>query len=87
MGPCRLCGQPGCFGFGEPGPRSDRRKHGKVWACTEHRAEVEREWQAVFGPRRLAVDDARSVAERPGALGKAREGGEGLPLFSGDAGA
>lgn len=68
MGSCRRCGQPGCFGFGEPGPRSERRKHGKVWACAEHRAEVEREWQAVFGPRRLAVAPDSPDPTRQGEL-------------------
>ena len=41
MGPCRICAAPGCYGFSEPGPLSERRHTFTAWACSEHRAEVE----------------------------------------------
>lgn len=49
MGPCRICGEPGCYGFGEPGPYSQRRRKGHVWACPEHRDEVNEQWREAFG--------------------------------------
>ena len=63
VGPCRICSAPGAFGFGEPGPRKDRRKHGYVWACYAHRADVERQWQAAFGPDRPRDAPAQPLPE------------------------
>lgn len=44
MGPCKICGALGCYGFQPPGPRKDRTEHWQAWACPEHREQVEAEW-------------------------------------------
>ncbi|TFL16402.1 hypothetical protein [Jannaschia formosa] len=42
MGPCRICAAPWSpYGYRLPGPLSARRRRGYVWACPDHRAEVE----------------------------------------------
>lgn len=50
MGPCKICNEPGCFGFSEPGPRSERREGWRAWACILHREEVEARWRAHTRP-------------------------------------
>lgn len=45
VGPCLVCRAPGCFGFVEPGPRSERRTNFAAWACADHRAEVRERWR------------------------------------------
>ena len=60
MGPCRICNSPGCFGFGEPGHRKDRRKQGSVWACYEHESDVSDMWGDALRP-----DRPRAAPEQP----------------------
>lgn len=53
-GPCFVCGKPNSpFGFGWPGPRSEKPKgkRGYLWACGDHREEGrERQRDATAGP-------------------------------------
>ena len=60
MGGCKICGEPGCFGFSEPGTRSERRAGWRAWACVQHREEVERQWQEHTRP-----DSPRPAAAQP----------------------
>lgn len=55
MGTCRICKRLGCYGFAQPGTLSERSKKGYVWACRDHRNEVEKQWQEAFGSKRKAL--------------------------------
>lgn len=56
MGICRICQRPACFGFSEGGPYSQRKRKGYVWACAEHRAEVEAQCRAAFHVQEIAAE-------------------------------
>lgn len=61
MGPCRVCKQPGCYGYSQPGLMSNRNKKGYVWACADHRSEVEETWRKAFNVMRGSNEELQRL--------------------------
>lgn len=69
MGPCRVCGEYSGYGFSEPGPRSQRKRKGYVWACEAHRDEVRVERDRKLGLMPSPVSRAQDAAGEASAQG------------------
>lgn len=68
-GPCFVCGKPNSpFGFGWPGPRSEKPKgkRGYLWACADHRKEGEERRRKAIGGRLSQRPDDISTTNQKG---------------------
>lgn len=68
-GPCFVCGKPHSpFGFGLPGPRSEKPKgkRGYLWACADHRKEGEERRRKAIGGRLSQRPDDISTTNQKG---------------------
>lgn len=68
-GPCFVCGKPNSqFGFGLPGPRSEKPKgkRGYLWACADHRKEGEERRRKAIGGRLSQRPDDISTTNQKG---------------------